>query len=210
MKKKQEVVIMASNTPNNRLEENAADQQLIDGLTKVASTIPNFVFGGAPVPTKDVVTTLQARLVTAKAAESARVAWRAAVQADRDERAKTKALISVVKQTLLQYFAGQADTLATFGLTPRKPRAVKPETKVVAAAKAKATRTARHTLGKKQKADIKGALDSSVITIPVPGPTPIPATPATAAPTPTQAPTQPAPTTSPAVPVTPTAPAHGS
>ena len=201
---------MGSNTPNNRLEETAADQHLIDGLNKVASTIPSFVVGGAPVATKDIVTTLQARLATAKAAESARVAWQTAVQADRDERAKTKTLVSVIKQTLLQYFAGQADTLATFGLTPRKPRAVKPETKVVAAAKAKATRAARHTMGKKQKAEIKGALDSSVVTIPVPGPTPIPASPAAAAPTPPQAPAQSAPTTSPAVPVTPTAPTHGS
>jgi hypothetical protein len=201
---------MGRNTPNNRLEETAADQHLIDGLTNVTSTIPSFMVGGASVATKDVVTTLQARLATATAAESARVAWLTAVQADRDERAKTKTLVSVVKQTLLQSFVGQADTLATFGLTPRKPRVVKPETKVVAAAKAKATREARHTMGKKQKAKIKGTLDSSVVTIAVPGPTPIPASPAAAAPTPPEAPAQSAPTTSPAVPVTPTAPTHGS
>ena len=201
---------MGSNTPNSKLAETAADQSLIDGLNNVAATIPSFVVGGATVPTKDIVTTLQARLATAKAAESARATWRTAVQADRDERAKTKALASVIKQTLLQYFAGKTDTLATFGLTPRKPRAVKPAGKVVAAAKAKATRAARHTMGKKQKAAIVGALDSSVVTILVPGPTPIPTSPAAAAPTPPQGPAQSAPTTSPAVPVTPTAPTHGS
>jgi hypothetical protein len=43
------------------------------------------------------------------------------------------------------------DALATFGLTPRKPRVVSPEARVAAAAKAKATRAARHTMGKKQK-----------------------------------------------------------
>ena len=201
---------MGSNTPNNRLEETTADQTLIDGLINIASTIPSFVVGGATVPTKDIVTTLQARLDTAKATESARATWRTAVQADRDERAKTKTLVSVIKQTLLQFFAGKTDTLATFGLTPRKPRAVKPAGKVVAAAKAKATRAARHTMGKNQKAKIVGALDSGVITIPVPGPTPIPASPAAAASTPPQATVESAPTTSPAAPVTPTAPTHGS
>ncbi len=201
---------MGNNTPKSKLAESAADQSLIGGLGNIASTIPNFVVGGATIPMKDIVTTLQARLVTAKAAESARVTWRAAVQADREQRAKTKALVSVIKQTLLQYFAGQTDTLATFGLTPRKPRVVKPEGKVIAAAKANATRAARHTMGKKQKAAIVGALDSNVIMIKVPGPTPIPASPAADAPTPPQAPAVSAPTTSPAVPVTPTAPTHGS
>jgi hypothetical protein len=88
-RKNTEAVIMGNNTPNSKLAETAADQSLIDGLNTIASAIPSFVVGGATVPTKDIVTTLQARLVTAKAAESARATWRTAVQADRDERAKT-------------------------------------------------------------------------------------------------------------------------
>ena len=99
-RKNTEVVIMGSNTPNNKLEETTADQSLIDGLNNIASTIPSFVIGGATVPTKDIVTTLQARLATAKAAESARATWRTSVQADRDERAKTKTLVSVIKQNV--------------------------------------------------------------------------------------------------------------
>ncbi len=200
---------MGSNTPKTSRHERAtADQSLADGLNKNATTIPSIMVGGASVATKDIVTTLQARIATAKAATSARATWLAAVQADRDERAKTKTLVSVVKQTLLASFVGQVDTLAEFGLTPRKPRVVSPEVQVAAAAKAKATRAARHTMGKKQKAEIKGTI--TVPAVPVPAPTPIPASPAAAAPTPPQAPAQSAPTTSPAVPVTPTTPTHGS
>jgi hypothetical protein len=202
---------MGNNTPNrNRNAENTADQILADGLSKHATTIPSIMIGGASVATKDIVTALQARIAAAKAATSAKATWQTAVKADRDERAKTKTLVSATKQTLLTSFAGQVDTLADFGLTPRKPRVMTPEARVAAAAKAKATRAARHTMGKNQKAGIVGTLDSNVITIPVPGAKPAPASPVAAAPTPvTPAPTLPAPT-SPNAPVTPAAPTHGS
>ena len=187
---------MGNNTPKqNRNAETTADQTLADGLSKHAATIMSIMVGGASVATKDIVTALQARIATAKAATSARATWQAAVQADRDERAKTKTLVSVTKQMLLGSFAGQVDTLADFGLTPRKPRVVSPEALVAAAAKAKATRAARHTMGKKQKAEIKGTVDTTAPAIPVPAPTPSPATPVAVAPTPVPpAPTQPAPT----------------
>ncbi len=147
---------MGSNTPKNRNDENTADQKLIDGLTKHAATIPAIVVGGASVATKDAITTLQSRIAPAKAATSTRATWRTAVQADRDEHAKTKTLVSGLKQALLVAFVGQVDALADFGLTGRKPRVVTPEAQVAAAEKAKATRAARHTMGTKQKAKIQG------------------------------------------------------
>ena len=53
--KGKEVVIMGINTPKkNRNDETTADQNLVDGLGKHASTIPAFVVGGATVATKDI------------------------------------------------------------------------------------------------------------------------------------------------------------
>jgi hypothetical protein len=200
---------MGSNTPkNNRKDETAAWQQLIDGLNKHAATITSVVIAGASVTTKDIIGTLQARIATAKAAQSTRATWLAAVQADRDDHDKTKTFVSGLKQALLVAFAGQIDTLADFGLTGRKPRVLTPEEKVAVAAKAKATREARHTMGKNQKAAIKGTVAPTAPaapTVPAPVVTP-PAAPAPvpAAPAPTQAApvTQPAPTP-PVLPVTP-------
>ncbi len=223
---------MGINTPNqNRADEITADQSLIDGLNKHATTIPSIMIGGASVTTKDIVATLQSRVDSAKAAASTRATWLTAVQADRAERDKTKTYVSGLRQALLVAFVGQVDTLADFGLTPRKPRVVSPEEKVAAAAKAKATRAARHTMGKKQKAAIKGTVTSTapvtasppaptpIATPPdAPAPTPVPpaptlaaptATPAAPAPTPVNpAPAQTAPPTSPATPTAPTAPTH--
>ncbi len=73
-----------------------------------------------------------------------------------------------MKQTLLVFYAGQVQTLTDFGLTARKTPVVSPETMVAAAAKAKATRAARHTLGKKQKAKITGTVVTTAPAVPPP------------------------------------------
>jgi hypothetical protein len=203
---------MGINVPNpNRTAETVADQKLISGLTRHATAIPSIVLAGASVTTKDIVATLQSRIDMASAASSARATWLAAVQADRALRERTKTYVSGLRQALLVAFAGQVDTLADFGLTGPKPRVVTPEEKVAAAAKARATREARHTMGKKQKAGIKGTVASAAPAPAAPtAPTPAPAaptalTPAPAAPTaPTPAPTPPAAPASPATPAAPT------
>jgi hypothetical protein len=150
---------MGSNKPRkSRNDQVTADQLLAAGLSKHAATIPPIFIAGATVPSKDVITTLQSRVATALNVPPARATWLAAVQADRDERAKSEPLVSALKQSLLVFFAGQIDTLADFGLTGRKAPVVSPEVRVAAAAKAKATREARHTAGKNQKAKIKGTV----------------------------------------------------
>jgi hypothetical protein len=160
---------MGTNTPNrNRIDRTAADQSLSDGLQKHAATIPPIFVAGAAVPATAIVAALQARIDSGKAAVATRATWSAAVQADRNELAGSNPLVSACKQTLLLVYAGQADTLADFGLKPRKPRVVTPETQVAAAQKAKATRQARHTLGKKQKAKITGTVAPTAPATPAP------------------------------------------
>jgi len=168
---------MGSNKPQKKRDAQiAADQLLAAGLSKHAATIPPIFIAGAAVPLKDIITTLQTRVQMAKNVPSAKATWLAAVEADNDERAKSQTLVSALKQSLLVFFSGQVDTLADFGLTGRKTPVVSPETRVAAAAKAKATRQARHTMGKKQKAKIKGTVPTTA-----PATTP-PATPPAAAP----------------------------
>jgi hypothetical protein len=67
-------------------------------------------------------------------------------------------------------FGNQADVLADFGLALPKARATKLETKVQAVVKGKATRQARHTMGKKQKASVKGTPNGTPATQPTPKP----------------------------------------
>jgi hypothetical protein len=180
---------MASNTPKqNRNSEMAADQKLIDGLTKHAATLPSFVIAGVSTTTTNVITKLQARIAAEEAVQPARATWLAAVAQARSEIAATKSVVSAVKQAILSAFAGQADMLADFGLTPRKARVVSPEQKVAAAAKSKATRAARHTAGSVQKKAVKGGVTGVVVTPVTSAPGTVVSTPATGGPAASAAP----------------------
>jgi hypothetical protein len=150
-------IIMTTKNESNRIMQEAADQKLMDGIKKHESTLTSFTVAGATYKTADILGILQQRLTTAHAAESTRAAWLTAVKANKDERAKTRPVVSGVRQTIQVMFAGSTDTLAEFGLKPRKPRALRtPEQKAESVIKGKATRAARHTAGPKQKAKIKG------------------------------------------------------
>src|ERR1019366_2714968 len=181
-----------SNTPkNNRIQQTAADQHLIDGFNDPATTIASLVIASATVQKTDIVATLQSRIDSRKTVESARAAWQTAVQADRALEDKTKPFVAALRGSLLASFAGNIDTLARFGLVPRQKPVTTPEVKVAAAAKAKATRVARHTMGPKEKAKIKGTVTptapaTSSPTAPAPSPTQPVVTPAASVPSTTQ------------------------
>src|ERR1700722_9412847 len=148
---------MGTNTPKkNRTDQTAADQRMIDALTKHAATITSMVIGGVVVSSKDIIGEVQARVAASQNATAGRATWQALVVAETNQHAQSKAFMSSLRQTVLAAFSGQVDVLADFGLTPRKARVQTPEQLLVATAKAKATRAARHTMGKVQKAKITG------------------------------------------------------
>ena len=192
---------MGTNTPKaNRVDEIAADQKLIDGLTKHAATITALVIGGVTMASKDIISTLQGRITASLNATTTRATWQAAVLADHALRTKTGTFASGVRQALMVAFAGQVDALADCGLTPRKVPVLTPAEKTARNAKAKATRAARHTMGTVQKAQITGATAAAA---PAPAPAataPIPAGPAPAPVAAPAAPVPPAPAVAPATP----------
>jgi hypothetical protein len=167
------------NTPKrNRIDQNAADQKLADGLTQNAAAIPSLVVGGVTVSNKDIVTMLQARIAARERAASTQATWRAAVQAERDQSHGSRTLVFGVKEALKVMYAGQIEALGGFGLIARRLRTPpSPEQKAAAVKKAEATRAARHTMGVRQKARITG--DNPTGAEPAPPPATAPATPPT-------------------------------
>jgi hypothetical protein len=194
---------LGTNTPKpNRPSRISAEQKLIDGLNKHASTITSMVIAGTAMTPAQIIAAVQAILTTATNVVTTRAAWQAAVLTDSNTSVKNDAFLSGLRQALLVAFAGQVDALADFGLTVRKPVVRTPAEKAEASAKAKATRAARHTMGAKQKAAITGENPTGGTTsTPAPAPVPAPAP----APTPAPAPA-PAPVVTP-VPASPPAPA---
>lgn len=180
----------ANTIATTRNKQQAALLKLIGGLEKHTQDLASLIIGGTTYKNADLQTALQARLNAMAPVEVAKAQWQAAVQADYAERAKTKALLAGLRQALLVVYAGSTDKLADFGLVGRKPANVTPTARVAAAQKAKATRAARHTLGKNQKAGIKGDVTGVTVTPikapPTPTPTPVSPgpTPVTPGPTP--------------------------
>ena len=149
---------MASNLPKkNRTDQMLADQRLIDGFTRHAAIVTSVVIDGVVMSSKDIIAMLQARIAASQAATTARATWQALVVADEAEHARTRTATAGLRQAMMVAFGRQLDTLADFGLAPRKVRVQTPDQKIAATAKAKATRAARHTLGKVQKSKITGA-----------------------------------------------------
>jgi hypothetical protein len=150
----------------NRTSQETANQKLIDGFTKHSATLATLVIGGTSYKTADVITVVQGLVNSAKAVVTSRATWQAAVSADKAERSKQKTFMSGVRQSLLVAFGGSIDVLADFGLAPHKARtAPTPQQKQAAAAKAKATRAARHTMGNKQKKAVKGDVTGITVTV---------------------------------------------
>ena len=162
----------------NNGKQQASDQQMIDGFTKHAATLVTLLVSGNTVKTADLIAVFQARIKAIANAVAAYVAYQAAVKAAHDELSSTAALVSGSRQAIKVAFAGQIEALADFGLKPRKsPTPRTPQQKAAAAAKAKATRAARHTMSAKQKAQITGetaaaAAAASAAATPVASPAP--------------------------------------
>jgi hypothetical protein len=112
---------------------------------------------GRTVTTADIVLVLQSLITLGNAVTSRKADYSTAVQADRDGLATNKQFVDTLKQVILTMFGNQANILADFGLSPRKPRKA-PTAKVQVAAqnKGKATRQARHTMGTKQRKGVTG------------------------------------------------------
>jgi hypothetical protein len=106
--------------------------------------------------------------------QASAAAYKAWLQAVAKERATTKAINTPLLEALRHYvaavFGTNSDEYLAFGFAPPKPRVKSPEAKVIGAAKMRATRKARHTMGRKQRLAITGAVPSA-ITLPVDAPT---------------------------------------
>jgi hypothetical protein len=149
---------MATNPKINRTNRITSDVRLLQGLTKHAQAFPLLVQGGRSYDIKQMIDVLQQRIDAANEAQSKRAVWLEAVQADRQSYASTKAFLSALAQVLRIAFSDSIENLADFGLDPYKKHVRTPDEKIAVAAKSKATRAARHTMGKKQRAAIKGVV----------------------------------------------------
>jgi hypothetical protein len=146
---------MSSNNKSNKLSLISTCTALVQGVN--ALTDATFTLDGQTYTKAAVLAPLNACIAAIAATTTAHSNWTASVQAERTAVAAAVAMIAVLKPYLKVRLGKSNPSLKSeFGVAPAKPAKKPVAVKSAAIAKAKATRAARHTMGPKQKASIKG------------------------------------------------------
>jgi hypothetical protein len=145
---------MSKATKSNRI---ALYRSMIEGVGVHLGSVAQVTLLGVAFTMPELVKLLQKLVDAGSVVESAKTKLHDAVQAERSEVQTDGPFVRAFKRYLLATFR-DATVLASFGLAPSKPRAVPTSDQVVAAVvRRRATRVARHTMGKKQKQRIHGS-----------------------------------------------------
>ena len=139
----------------------------------------SFTLGNVTYTTASLAGLLQELVAALTALNAAQAGSRDAITALRGVDAKVGPVLRAYKRYLLATYGTATQTLADYGLEPAKARTpLTSAAQVTAALKAKATRTARGTRGPKQKALIKGTVETGAGHTAAPPAPPAPAIPA--------------------------------
>jgi hypothetical protein len=147
-----------------KLQLQAAYSTLIAGL--LAFFQPNDVFALASgTVTRDELIAILQRFVSAvEATTKAHQAWQEELQNEHATEVSVRPVRVDVKSALVSRYGKSSKTLLKFGFEPAKQPVRTTKSKTIAVAKTEATRTARGTMGKKQKLAIKGNVTGVIIT----------------------------------------------
>jgi hypothetical protein len=174
--------VMASHPHNKSIQVSRA-KQLIAGANK---HFPNgndtLAFGGESTTVSAFVAKVQTFVDLRDAVNAAKAAAKAKLEEERAQSAALLVALAAFAAFVRARFGNAPDVLADFGLSPRKVRApMTAESKAVAVVKRGATRTARHTMGSRQKKGVKGKVTATLVVTPEaaspPTPTPPSASP---------------------------------
>ncbi len=143
--------------PSQTREQLAAElQALIVGFKKNLASSP-LTISGKSYSAAQSVAFLQSCLDAVNTVADAEGKLADARKAEKAYWATNTRTLKAFRALVALMFADNVNTLADFGMEPKKPRKVmSAETLLLRAAKSRATRAKRRTMGKRQKAAIKG------------------------------------------------------
>jgi hypothetical protein len=163
---------MSTNQNNAKIV--ATCNQRLAALKKFVTAKTQMSINGQPMKPSDVIAIYQTALDARSATETQRNAYEQALEARESADTARLTIDAGLKAWVATQFGPSSQTASDFGFSPRKVGEKSAQTKATAVVKLRATRDARMTMGKRQKASIKG-------TIPVPTAPAVPATTAPAA-----------------------------
>src|SRR5258708_3529093 len=157
-------------------------KQLIAGIGKHFPNAPSVAFGSATLTPAELTKRLQTLVDLRTAVNDAKATTKAKLADEATQAPAVLGLLTEFESFVKVTFSKSPDVLADFGLKPRKSNTpLTVEQKAAAVAKRKATREARHTMGKVQKQTVTGNVVDVVVT-PVTAPPPVAPGPVASAP----------------------------
>jgi hypothetical protein len=137
---------------------------IVKAETTIVAHLPS-ILGKTSIPINGVVMTaaqivaqIQSHLDSVTALDTLRAQATAALATERARQNTVKATVLCVRSYVTSMFGEQSAQYASLGFTPRKPAQKSAKSKATAVDKTLATRAARHTMGKNQKAEIHGVV----------------------------------------------------
>jgi hypothetical protein len=134
------------------------------GIQKNLATF-TFIVAGKTYSGPEALAFVETAIASALAVVEAHTQLRDAIDADKLFRSQNGTTLRALRDMIRLMYQDNVTTLAEFAIPPKKPRApLSTEAMVARAAKARATRVKRKTLGKRQRLAIKGEVTGVDIT----------------------------------------------
>jgi hypothetical protein len=143
---------------NNRITTQAHDGQVLVGIKKDLQNVASIPIGGSTYTMVALEQLVQSRIDAVNRVLTAKAQWTEATAAFKALDPQVSKVVRGLRDYVINAFGETSPVLADFGFEPPKKGTLTPEENVARAEKAAATRKARGTLGKKQKAKIKGTV----------------------------------------------------
>jgi hypothetical protein len=152
---------MSTNGSNHSTKPNelARVKQAIVGVPKHLGGVSSLSLNGVPYTPTSLVAFLQAFVDLASSVIAAKATAHDLLLEEQSSGLSVRLVLQALRSYIVALYGnGATEILGDFGFVPRKTTTPKVAVKALAAEKNRATRTARHTMGKREKLAIKGTL----------------------------------------------------
>ena len=156
-------------------------QKALAGMQKYLPADSTLDFNGTTKTVAQIEADFSAMLTKFEAIRSAKAQWQLAIAAVHDALPAEREEYLSLKKVLEGKLGRGNPQLLEYGFSVGSPKPASAETKVLAAAKAKATRQLRHTMGSKQRLALSEAVTEPSVVVVAPGGKPLSGSTTTAA-----------------------------
>jgi hypothetical protein len=136
-------------------------QLILKGIQQELQLIATLPLAGETYTPQTLADFVQGHIDLGNEIDVAKAAWLDKVAEHEAMSKKMRVVSSDLRNVVMASFGRKTPKLATFGFAPFKTPVLTSEQRALATAKAQATRKARRTMGPKQKAKIKGVVETA-------------------------------------------------